>query len=159
MHLCSSHKPTLTESTAYHFLVWRCRPNSTSILWLRKRIRLVQQAYWNAKEAARSLHPHSTRPHPSSQSDTVLLPSSTANWRRWSEGRSTSPPLNITTCYTNCCNRLAGNIASRANRVAPSRAPASAEVTAGASTNARPARTALTIGAKNLSDNGSPRAF
>ena len=88
-------------STAYRFVVWRWRPNSTSILRQRKRIRLVQQAYWKSKEAARSLHPHSTRPRPSSLSETVLLLSSTASWRRWSAGRSTSSPLNITTCSTN----------------------------------------------------------
>ena len=51
----------------------RCRPHSTSTHRQEKRSRLVQLGYPKQKEAARSLHPPSTRPRPSCPSGTVWL--------------------------------------------------------------------------------------
>ena len=68
--------------------------------------------------------------------------------------------LSPTALLSDNCNHLAGNNGSRAaSRVVASRAFTSAEVTGGATTSVIPALTAPMIGAKNLSDNGSPRAF
>ena len=67
--------------------------------------------------------------------------------------------LSPTALLSDSCNFIAGEIATRAtSRVAVSRAPASEEANKGAGSNASPARTALTTGARSPSGIGSLRA-